>query len=125
LASDRVIRHLTLADVVYVIERAIGAPPVVRDWGLLESAVARPATVLFDHAIYPTLAEKAAALMHSLASNHALLDGNKRAGFACAAVFCHINGHPLTMTQHDAYELTMRVARGELSDVKDIADQLK
>ncbi|MGI8653311.1 MAG: Fic family protein [Geodermatophilaceae bacterium] len=48
---------------------------IVRDAGLLESAVARPMTFVFGTDAYPWFAEKAAALMHSLARNHALLDG--------------------------------------------------
>ena len=117
--------YLTLGDAIRVIAAAIGAKPVVRDWGLLESALARPGAVVFGYEAYPMLADKAAALLHSLVANHPLLDGNKRAGFACAAVFCHINGYPLTLSQDEAYDLTMAVACGDLSDTAEIARRLR
>ncbi len=65
---------LTVDDVLQI---ADGVLPqvIVRDAGLLESAVARPMTFVFGTDAYPSFAEKAAALMHSLARNHALLDG--------------------------------------------------
>jgi death on curing protein len=116
--------YLTVAELLYVARRTLGDEPKVRDVGLLGAAAARPQTVVFGHDPYPTLAEKAAALMHSVARNHCLLDGNKRLALAATAVFCEINGCPLTMTNDEAYELTMRVAQGQI-DVPEIADALR
>ena len=67
--------YLTLPELLYVAERAIGDVQV-RDVGLLEAALARPQATAFGKDAYPELAEKAAAVMHSLARNHALIDGN-------------------------------------------------
>ncbi len=50
----------------------------VRDLGLLQSAAARPQASAFGEDAYPSLLEKSAALVHSIARNHALVDGNKR-----------------------------------------------
>ena len=86
------IDYLTLDDVLEVADGIIDGV-VVRDMGLLASAVARPQTTVFGEDAYPTLSDKAAALMHSLARNHALVDGNKRLAWAAARVFCLLNGH--------------------------------
>jgi death-on-curing protein len=58
-------------------------------------------------------------------ANHALVDGNKRLGFACAAVFLQINGAPLTLDEDAAYELVISVAEGALDDVETIAQRLR
>ncbi|MEV8516293.1 type II toxin-antitoxin system death-on-curing family toxin [Dactylosporangium sp. NPDC051484] len=116
--------YLGLEDLLYIAQRTLGGEPKVRDIGLLNASSARPQTFVFGYDAYPTLPEKAAALLHSLVCNHALIDGNKRLGFAAMAVFCEINGQALTMSNDDAYELTMGVARGEL-DVPEIAFALR
>ncbi|MEU7208450.1 Fic family protein [Streptomyces sp. NPDC044989] len=54
-----------------------GTEHSVRDMGLLVSAIERPRTNVFGAELYPTLHEKAAALLHSVARNHALIDGKQ------------------------------------------------
>jgi death-on-curing protein len=92
---------------------------LVRDVGLLESAAHRPTTRLWGHEAYPTLDEKAAALLQSVVGNHALVDGNKRLGWLAAVVFYAINGVELDAPDDDAFTLVMRVAAGaiELDEV--------
>ena len=92
---------------------ALGAGPV-RDLGLLDSACHRPRAGLFGREAYPTLAAKASALMHSLAGNHALVDGNKRLALLATAVFLRINAYRLDMTDDEAFDLTVSVAAGQL-----------
>jgi len=74
---------------------------------------------------YPTIELKAAALMHSIVCNHALEDGNKRLGWLALVVFAGSNGYRLTLTQDEAFSLTMAVASGELRDVSEIAARLR
>jgi death-on-curing protein len=102
---------------------ALGAGPV-RDLGLLDSACHRPRASLFGQEAYPTLTGKAAALMHSLAGNHALVDGNKRLALLATVVFLRINGYVLDLTDDEAFALTMSVAAGEL-DADGICKQLR
>ena len=64
---------------------------------------------------------KAAALLHSLARNHALIDGNKRLGLSAVIAFSGLNGRRLTLTNDQAYDLVMKVAAGELDQVEEIA----
>jgi death-on-curing protein len=116
--------YVDLEDLLYVAERALGGPAKVRDMGLLNSALARPQTVAFGVVAYPTLAGQAAALMHSLRQNHALIDGNKRLALAGVIAFVGLNGYELQMTNDDAYDLTMAIASGRL-DVPEIAAALR
>jgi death-on-curing protein len=116
---------LNLDELLYVAVRTLGAEPEVRDLGLLESALARPQVSAFGEDAYPTIHEKAAALLHSVARNHALVDGNKRLALAAAIAFYGINGMRLTLTNESAYDLVIDVASGRLDDVPTIASVLE
>ena len=116
--------YLTVPELLHVAERALDSEPKVRDIGLLEAAAARPAASAFGRDAYPGLDAKAAALLHSLARNHALMDGNKRLALAGVIAFYGLNGRRLTLTNDEAYELVMAVADGRLDDVEAIAARL-
>lgn len=116
---------LDLESLLHIAERVLGAQPAVRDYGLLESALARPRASAFGSDVYPTLEVKAAALMQSLARNPALLDGNKRLALAATIAFLGINGRALTLTNDEAYALTIAVSTGELSEIDLIATSLR
>jgi death-on-curing protein len=83
------------------------------DAGLLEAAAARPQAMAFGADAYPDLHAKAAALVHSLARNHALGDANKRLALGALAAFYGINGRRLTLSHDAAYELIMQVAAAD------------
>jgi death-on-curing protein len=116
---------LDLEELLYVAERTLGGPPRIRDVGLLEAALARTQTSLFGKDAYPTLHSKAAALLHSLARNHALVDGNQRLALAGTIAFLGMNGFRLTMTNDAAYDLIVSVSTGEIDEVDSIAVVLK
>jgi death on curing protein len=102
--------------------RARPRPEVaVRDYGLLEAALARPRATAFGQDAYSSLDAKAAALLHSLARSHALIDGGRRLALAAVIAFCGLNGRRLTFTNDQAYELVMKVAAGELDQVEEIS----
>ena len=117
--------YLTLDELLLVAERAIGQQVLIRDAGLLESALARPQTVLFGEDAYPDIHTKAAALLHSICSNHALVDGNKRLALAGTIAFLGMNGWVLTLSNDEAYDLVIAVASGELEDLSELAGRLR
>ena len=117
--------YLDLEDLLHIATRVLGSEPDVRDRGLLEAALARPQATAFGEHAYSTIHAKAAALMHSLARNHALVDGNKRLALAATIAFYGLNGLRLTLTNEEAYELTMSVAAGTINDVADIAERFE
>lgn len=86
----------------------------LRDRAGLESAIARPAMTFGGEDLYPDLAAKVAALMHSLVMNHPFVDGNKRVGVSAAELFFELNGARLDPSDKDLVELTLSVARGEM-----------
>jgi death-on-curing protein len=112
---------LELEDLLHIARRTLGAEPVVRDHGLLESALVRPQASAFGEDAYSTIEEKAGALLHSLARNHALLDGNKRLALAATIAFIGINGRTLTFSNDEAYDFVIAVATGDLDEVSFIA----
>jgi death on curing protein len=119
--------YLDVDDLLDIAAAVIGSPAKVRDYGLLSSAAARPQTNVFGQEAYPGLAEKAAALLHSLCCNHALIDGNKRLAWAATVTFVVLNtgGGVPDVDVDDAEEMMLAVARGDLDEVDDIAAQLR
>lgn len=115
---------LDFDDVVYIAERVLEGDVAIRDRGLLASAVARPMASAFGEDAYATLHDKCAALLHSVARNHALVDGNKRLALGVTIAFLGVNGWRLTLTEDEAYELIVAVASGTVDDVPTIAARL-
>lgn len=116
--------YLTLEELLHVADRTLDGLVDVRDHGLMESALARPATTVFGEDAYRSIHEKAAALLHSLARNHPLADGNERLALAGTIAFYGINGYRLTLTNDEAYDLVIGVASGELDEVAVISARL-
>lgn len=117
--------YLSTEDLVELTIVLMGEPAPIRDVGLLASAAARPSTSLFGEDAYPTLWQKAAALLQSIVGNHPLIDGNKRLGWLATAVFLELNGvDPTPASNDDVYELIISVAAGS-REVDEIADDLE
>ncbi|SNR31197.1 type II toxin-antitoxin system death-on-curing family toxin [Blastococcus mobilis] len=116
------VEYLDLDDLLGLV-RALRTGPV-RDVGLLDSAAARPRSHVFGQEAYPTLSLKAAALLHSLARNPSLVDGNERLGWLATVLFLDLNGYEPDLGDDAAFRLVMDVAAGE-ADVEEIADRLR
>jgi death on curing protein len=119
-----VTRHLTTEQTLRIARQAVGGPVHVRDLGLLDAAVHRPRASVLGQDAYPDLLTKAAALLHSLARSHPLVDGNKRLAWLATYVFCAKNGVELDPVDDDAYDLVVGVAAGAIDDVGEIARTL-
>ena len=112
------IEYLELPDALRIVRRLSIGP--VRDLGLLDSALARPRTILFGVDAYPTLQLKAGALLHSLVANHALVDGNKRLAWLATVIFLDLNDHDTNLGDDEAFDLVWNAASGCL-DHEEIA----
>jgi death-on-curing protein len=119
-----VTQHLTTEQALRIARFAVGGPVHVRDLGLLDAAVHRPRARVLGQDAYPDLDTKAAALLHSLARNHPLIDGNKRLAWLATYVFCAKNGVEPDPSDDAAYDLVVAVASGELDDLSVIAQTL-
>ena len=113
--------HLDVEDLLRL-TRLLGAGPV-RDVGLLQAARARPrASVLGDEA-YLATELKAAAPLHSLVRNHALVDGHRRLAWLVTGVFLGLNCHTVDLDDDAAFEDVMAAAEGHL-DGEQIAQRI-
>ncbi|MEB3980852.1 type II toxin-antitoxin system death-on-curing family toxin [Mycobacterium sp. 663a-19] len=118
------VEYLDLDDLLAAAAAYAGHSPQVRDYGLLESAVARPRTSVFGQDAYPTIHEKAAALLESLVKYHALIDGNKPLGWVAMRLFYAYNGYTISASEDARFDLVVAVATGELDTVAKIAHRL-
>lgn len=96
----------------------------IRDIPLLESAVARPQSSFDGEDLYPTIFDKAAALLHSLLKNHAFIDGNKRTALASAGIFLKLNGYQLQNKHKEELEFALQVENENLN-FEEISDWLE
>lgn len=119
------IEYVDLEDLLDIARVAVGEDVAVADYGLLESALARPRASVFGEDAYPDLHLKAAALMHSLARNRALVDGNKRLAWTACRTFLAVNGEWISAPEDDRFDFVIRVATGAASDLADIAEVLR
>lgn len=118
--------YLSSEDVLAIAEQAVGDQTVVvRDAGLLESAVHRPSASMFGQEAYDDLFDKAGALLQSLAINHPFIDGNKRTAWVSCVVFLAMNEVQLRPDIDAAERLVIAVATGVLEDVKAISEALR
>ena len=116
--------YLSVDDVMHIADRVLDGEVAVRDAGLLASAVARPSATVFGQDAYVSVHDKAAALLHSIVGNHALVDGNKRLGLATCIAFLGVNGWALSLSNDEAYDVVIAVAAGDLDEVADISSAL-
>jgi death-on-curing protein len=120
-----VTRYLTTEQALRMARYAAGGAVEVRDVGLLDAAVHRPRASVLGQDAYPDLFTKAAALLHSLARNHPLVDGNKRLAWLSTYVFCAKNGVELDPSDDAAYALVVGVAAGAIDEIATIAAPLR
>lgn len=118
------IQYLELEDLLVAAQAFLGHRPEVRDYGLLESALARPRATVFGEEAYPVVHEKAAALLDSLVNNRALVDGNKRLGWVALRLFYGFNGYRIEASEDEKVALVLAVAEGEIDEVGKIVQRL-
>jgi death-on-curing protein len=118
--------YLSAEDVLAIAAHAVDDQDVVvRDAGLLESAVHRPSAAMLGQEAYPDLFDKAAALLQSLAINHPFVDGNKRTAWTSCVVFLALNDVQLRPDIDAAERLVVAVATGDPDEVKVIGEALR
>ena len=105
--------YLSLEDVIAINAGVVKTRPQVRDEHLLLSALARPQTSVGGKDAYPTIHDKAAALLHSLSHNHPFLDGNKRTATISTILFLERNGWQPNWEAQDALIFVLDVAQNK------------
>ena len=120
-------RYLTLREALELHRRIIeqsGGSAGIRDFGLLESALAQPLMTFGGNDLYPTLVDKASALCFSLVKNHPFLDGNKRVGHAAMETFLTLNGYEIDALVSEQERVILDLASGKL-DRESFTDWLR
>ncbi len=110
-------RYLTLSEVLELYGRVMqrsGGAVGIQDIGALESALAQPRMTFAGEDLFPTLAEKAAALAFSIVMNHPFIDGNKRVGHAAMETFLVLNGYEVEASADEQENVFLKLAAGEL-----------
>ena len=110
--------YLTSEQILFLHARLVaetGGSHGVRDLGMLLSALGRPPASYDQRDLHPDIFTMVAALMDSLIRNHPFIDGNKRTGLAAAAMFLHINGFGLNITNAELEMFTLEVAQSQHS----------
>lgn len=114
-------RYLTYSELIFINGRILNDPAIqagkqkVRDIDLLLAAEQRPQSSAFGTDAYPTLREKAAVLLHSLARNHPFKDGNKRSAALALLFMLEVNGWRVAWSPAEALEKIVALAEGRLS----------
>jgi death-on-curing protein len=111
------VRYLTLSETLELHRRIIGQSGGalgVLNLGALESALAQPRMTFAGTELYRSIADKAAALAHSLIQNHPFLDGNKRTGHAAMEIFLFLNGFEIQSSVDEQERIVLQVASGEM-----------
>jgi len=120
------IQYLSVEEIVEIHDvmiREFGGETGVRDLGILESAGERIRRgQVYGASEFPTLYQKAAALMHSIMLYHPFVDGQKRTGISSSFVFLGLNGYTIwSRDVADEIATAVRTAKGEL-EVSDLAE---
>ncbi len=114
------VRYLTVSELTYINgkvlnnDRIMSGRQAVRDLPLLEAAVARPTSSAFGEDAYPTLAEKVAALLHSVVRNHPFTDGNKRTAVVAAIFMFRVNGWMPLWEPSQALQMILQTAENRI-----------
>ncbi len=116
--------YLSASEIVKINDEITDGHAAIRDLHLLDSALLRPAIVVFGQPQFPTIVDKAAALMHSLAYHHLFYDGNKRTAIRAVALFLERNGMVLEYNAAQDANFVLDIAKGEKS-IEQIAEWLR
>lgn len=116
---------LSLDDLMEVARRGAGPDVCVRDVGLLSAAIARVEARALGRDVYTGVEERAAALLHSLATTAPLAHGNRPFAWLATAVYLARSGRPSTLTEAQAVALVTDVLTGRVESVAAIAERLR
>ncbi|MBZ0302979.1 MAG: type II toxin-antitoxin system death-on-curing family toxin [Anaerolineae bacterium] len=121
--KDQNVAYLSPTEIYEIAEQALGQRPNVRDRHLLRAAAARPMLFAFGQEAYPTLLDKAAALLHALAAHHLFYDGNKRTATQATIRFLQENGLEPRWSNQEIYSFVLEIAQSQ-HDVESVAQWL-
>lgn len=120
-------KNLTLEQVKVFYKKIIestGGTYGIRDEGLVDSALNRGVSTFDGEYLYKSNIEKISAITHSLISNHAFTDGNKRIGVSVMLLLLKMNKIEIKYTQEELIQFGLGVASSYLK-LEDIVEWIK
>ena len=100
-----------------------GGSAGLRDLGRLEAALATQTQNVFGDELYPTILDKAAAMIRGIIADHAFVDGNKRTAMLVGLTLLKINGLTFSFNSGEIEDFAIEIAIQKL-DVPQIVDWL-
>lgn len=91
-----------------------GGSSGLRDLGRLEAAVATQTQNVFGEPLYPSVTDKAAAVIRSIIADHPFVDGNKRTAMLAGLTLLQINKIQFVAKPGDIEDFAVRVATDKL-----------
>ncbi|AMR32065.1 hypothetical protein A0256_11855 [Mucilaginibacter sp. PAMC 26640] len=91
-----------------------GGSKGIRDIAGLEAALARPFMTFDQQDLYPTAADKAAAIFESLIINHPFVDGNKRIAYLLLRLTLRLENLTMIASQKEKYDISIAASMGEI-----------
>lgn len=119
--------YLEIDEVIAIHDGVIrfsGGKGEVFDFTLLHSAIERPKATFGGNDLYPSIYEKAAALIHSLIQNHPFNDGNKRTALISTVRFLRLNGYSLKHPALETINFTLRIQKKK-TNFEEVTDWFK
>lgn len=107
-------RILSAVDLHNINEEVTNRPSMIRDHQVLRSTVRRPYIILFGQEQFPTLVDKAAATMYSIAAHHVFVDGNKRTAIRATEIFLIENGLRPTWSHESVSAFVLKIAQDKI-----------
>src|SRR3989339_2094060 len=112
------IRYLFIDEVMVIHNKMIelfGGRKDVHDFTMLHSATERCKATFGGKDLYPTIFDKASALIQSLILNHPFDDGNKRTAFSSCVLFLYYNQYKLEYSKSETIQFTLDVDSHKLN----------
>ncbi len=109
---------ITLSEILLIHQNVLkvhGGANSVRDFGGLESAIARPYQTFGGEYLYSNSFERAAAIGESIIMNHPFIDGNKRTGYVLMETLLRIDGIKIASSDDDLYQFIISISTGSLN----------
>jgi len=103
---------------------ATGGSAGLRDLGRLEAAIATQDQNVFGEELYPTIIEKAAAVIRGIIADHPFVDSNKRTAMLAGLTLLEINGVHFTAQAGEIENFAVQIATDNM-DVPAIAAWLR
>lgn len=119
--------QLCLEDIIAIhvlVLAETGGGSGIRDMGRLEAVIASQTQEVFGKILYPSIVEKAAAVIRGMIADHPFVDGNKRTVMLAGLTLLKQNNMNISLKPKELEDFAVKVAVEHLS-IENIASWLE